>query len=446
LERESGLADPSGWWRLSVAEQGFLATKHPWTRLAAAVELVHYRQTGRFLESASDLPPCVADQLAAATGADPGDLEGWLWSSRTSRRHRAEILEFLGMRRLSRRDMANAFAFAAEELCPRGMTPGAMADRLISWFFERKIECSSEDELTRVAGGARRRFEERVLDAAGELLPETLKTVLDASLADADPVTGFTGLKADAGKANPENILTAAKRLEFLRSLFLPADLLPGGSDPVSRSFRRRVANESPWRMRQHPVGRRHALYALFLAHREWEITDGLVDLLIETVHRIDSQARHTVVKRIAKEVDKVEGKERILVRIAEAASADPDGTVRNVVFPVASQDTLSAIIREYRAAGTFERQVHAALRASYAGHYRRMLPAVLSALSFQSNNAMHRPVIEAIGWLKRFQEEGRRVVRLDEGVPIENVIPPKWRDLVLEKDRQGNPQVNCIN
>lgn len=113
MEREIGLADPSGWLRLSVAEEGFLATKHPRTRLAAAAELVHYRQTGRFLKSASDLPPGVADQLAAATGADPNDLEGWLWSSRTSRQHGAEILEFLGMRRLSRRDMANAFAFAA---------------------------------------------------------------------------------------------------------------------------------------------------------------------------------------------------------------------------------------------------------------------------------------------------------------------------------------------
>ena len=117
MERESGLADPSGWWRLSVAEEGFLTTKHPRTRLAAAVELVHYRQTGRFLKAASDLPPGVVDQLAAVTGADSDDLEGWLWSSRTSRRHRAEILEFLGIRRLSRRDMA---------------------DRLISWFFERR--------------------------------------------------------------------------------------------------------------------------------------------------------------------------------------------------------------------------------------------------------------------------------------------------------------------
>ncbi|MGH7120078.1 MAG: DUF4158 domain-containing protein, partial [Acetobacteraceae bacterium] len=91
--------------------------KHPRTRLAAAAELVHHQQTGRFLQAASDLPPGVVDQLAAATGVDSDGLAGWLWSSRTSRRHRAEILEFLGMRRLTRRDLAEASAFAAEELC-----------------------------------------------------------------------------------------------------------------------------------------------------------------------------------------------------------------------------------------------------------------------------------------------------------------------------------------
>lgn len=129
---------------------------------------------------------------------------------------------------------------------PARYDAGALMDRLISWFFERKIECPSEEELARISGGARRRFEERVLDAAAGRLPETLKAVLDASLADDDPVTGFTGLKADPGKANLENILTAAKRLEFLRFLGLPVGLLPGGGDRVSRSFRRRVANETP--------------------------------------------------------------------------------------------------------------------------------------------------------------------------------------------------------
>jgi hypothetical protein len=53
-------------------------------------------------------------------------------------RYRAEILEFLGMRRSDLRMRLT------QELGPRGMTPGAMTDRLISWFFERKIECPDQ--------------------------------------------------------------------------------------------------------------------------------------------------------------------------------------------------------------------------------------------------------------------------------------------------------------
>jgi hypothetical protein len=200
LEQEAVLTDPSGWSQLSAAEEGFLAAKHPRTRLAAAAELVHYRQTGRFLKTMGDLPPGVLDQLATVTGSDVGDLNVWLRSSRTSRRYRAEILEFLGIRRLTRRDLAAASAFAAEDLCPQGLTPGATTERLISWFFDRKVECPDEDDLARLVASTRRRFEEHVLDAIGGLLSEAQKARLDESLSDADPVTGFTGLKADPGE------------------------------------------------------------------------------------------------------------------------------------------------------------------------------------------------------------------------------------------------------
>ena len=76
-----------------------------------------------------------------------------------------------------------------------------MTDRLVAWFSERKIECPAEDELTRLISRARRRFDEHVLDAAGGLIPDQQKRRLDESLSDTDPVTGFTGLKADPGKA-----------------------------------------------------------------------------------------------------------------------------------------------------------------------------------------------------------------------------------------------------
>ena len=36
-------------------------------------------------------------------------------------------------------------------------------------------------------------------------------------------------------------------------------------------------------------------------------------------------------------------------------------------------------------------------MRASFANHYRRMIPQLLELLEFRSNNDLHRPVIEAL-------------------------------------------------
>jgi len=44
-------------------------------------------------------------------------------------------------------------------------------------------------------------------------------------------------------------------------------------------------------------------------------------------------------------------------------------------------------------------------LRASYGHHYRRMLPVLLEALRFRSNNEAHRPVIRALRLLKAHAE-----------------------------------------
>src|SRR3546814_8021471 len=76
------------------------------------------------------------------------------------------------------------------------------------------------------------------------------------------------------------------------------------------------------------------------------ELTDGLIDLLIEIVHKIGSRARNRVLKAFVTEVERVHGKEGLLVRIAEAACLQPEGMVCDVVFPAAGgADVLAAKI-----------------------------------------------------------------------------------------------------
>jgi hypothetical protein len=86
---------------------------------------------------------------------------------------------------------------------------------------------------------------------------------------------------------------------------------------------------------------------------------------------------------------------------------------VRDVVFPAAGgEQKLHDLVREYKSSGpAFRFQVHTYLRATYAAHYRRMVPHLLQALEFRSNNAIHRPLIEALQLLKRYATSSQRLL-----------------------------------
>ncbi len=64
-------------------------------------------------------------------------------------------------------------------------------------------------------------------------------------------------------------------------------------------------------------------------------VIDTLVDLLIETVHHIGARAEHRVEQDLLDDLKRVGGEQALLYRIADAAVERPDGTVREVLYPV---------------------------------------------------------------------------------------------------------------
>jgi hypothetical protein len=89
----------------------------------------------------------------------------------------------------------------------------------------------------------------------------------------------------------------------------------------------------------------------------------------------------------------RVTGKNTLLCRLAETALANPDGIIREVLFPVIDEQTLADLVKELKSTGPAYRQhVSTVIRASYSHHYRRVIPALLQALEFRSNNQIHQP------------------------------------------------------
>jgi hypothetical protein len=129
-----------------------------------------------------------------------------------------------------------------------------------------------------------------------------------------------------------------------------------------SRITGKRTSAEDPYELRRHPP-LQATLLAAYCHLRGYEITDNLVDLLIDTGELIED------LKRVA-------GKNNLLFQLAEATLTHPDGIGREVVFPVVDEQTLCDLVKEWKATGpVYRQQLRSVIRNSYRSHFRQMLP-----------------------------------------------------------------------
>src|SRR3546814_5794790 len=135
-------------------------------------------------------------------------------------------------------------------------------------------------------------------------------------------------VKGDAGQETLDNSLDVTEKLVFIQRLDLPHDLLTATGKPWVDQIVRRVAGEKASEMRRNVPARQLGLYAVYLMAREAQLTDAMVDLLIETVHKIGSRSKRKVVGDIAKDIERVYGKERLLVELARASIDDTSGRI----------------------------------------------------------------------------------------------------------------------
>lgn len=314
------------------------------------------------------------------------------------------------------------------------------------WFQKHKVKYPTDKELDRLVRSSYQQFEINLYEYFASFLSAESKKLMDQSLDSVEGVVNFSSIKADPGRVGLDSVLKEIEKLSLIRSLCLPIEKFTAFSSKLLQRYRQRINSESAWEVKQHPETIRYGLYAIFLYCRQREIIDGLIELFIQIVHRLSVRAERKLVKILLRDFQKVHGKTTLLFRIAEAALENPNGLVKEVVYPVAGEDTLKSLLKEYKSSGpAYQQQVHKILRASYSHHYRRMLPKILEALTFCSSNSRHRPVLDALDWLKCNQASNQRNITLDDTIPVDGVIQPKWRDIVIE-DHHGEKRINRIN
>lgn len=433
-------------WSLRPEDLALLSGRIDAGKLGLAVQLAFWRRQGRFPDVEADVAPAVIDHLAAQVGVSADALEGYAWAGRSGRRHRALVIDHLAIAAFDAAAEARLRHWLANDLLPREPGPPALEEELGLWFAHNRIAWPGAYRLGRILRSAQAAHDDAALQRVADRLDVGLRERLGALLSEDGDGTAYARLAADPGRVGLDSLLAEIAKLDRLRALALPADLLCDLPPDQVKRFRRRVTVESAWELRRHPERIRLPLLAVWCVPREAEVVDGLIELMIQVTHRITVKAERRVVNALVTEAREVRGKAGILLRVVEAASSRPDGVVREVIVPAIGAGTFEALVREARALGTPQsRRVYGAVRASYGSYYRRMMPKLLAALDFCSNNGIHRPLLDALAAIRRAEGEGRQFFRTDE-IAVDGVIRPKWRDIVLEDAPGGGRRINRIN
>jgi len=443
---------------LRAADRALLGNKSGATRLGFAVLLKLFQAEGRFPRRAEDVPAIAVETVAQQVGVPAEAWAGYDWRGRTIEYHRAQIRAAMGFREAADEDAAALGGWLGEQ----ALALERRHDRLVAAARERcrslRIEPPSSERLDRLVRSALHRQEEAFCAALLARLPPGAAAGLDALLRASDPLPDDDGedavpgppallaLRTGTGQARLQSVSEEADKLRRIRGLALPGSLFDGVPSRVMLAYCRRVAAEELHELRRHPDPIRLTLLAAFCHVREREIADSLTDLLITTVHRIGTKAEKRVEGELITDLKRVAGKPALLFKLAAASIAKPDGSVRDVIFPTVGEQILHDLVAEGEVTGpVYRRHLQAVIHNSYRSHYRRMLPLVLDALDFRSNNQAHRPVLDALDIIARHAARKLRLYPAEEDIPLDGVVPAAWRDAVLERDAQGRPRVNRI-
>ena len=443
-------------------EVNFLGINAPHNHLGKALLLKYFQHEGRFPERKSELPSPIIEYVAQQLGVTPEVLQTYRWGGRTIKEHRRQIRELLGFHPATLADQRALRNWLMAEELPHEHRPVYLTQLAYQHLQELHIEPPTQRRMERLVMSAIRQYEQTFFKTTATRLSEETKAKLRdliyqkeelatqaalGEVADDDPRHYLIhDLKSGPGDAKIANLKKVADRLKLLQQVGLPDDLFADMPLRFLRQYQQQVAVESISHLqRRHENPQAYAMLAAFCWVRQREITDQLVELFIQVLNTTRLRAEQQIKRELLGEYIRVDGKQGLLYRLAEAMCDHPDGIIREVLYPLVGEERLHALVEEAKNKGTYHQSIQTRVSASYTHHYRQMVPVLLEVLTFRSNNDRYKPLIEALEVVTDYLEEQDAFYPLDQEVPMDDVIQKQWQSWIYQNDKNGRRRIRRV-
>ncbi|MDQ5988336.1 MAG: Tn3 family transposase ISNpu13 [Syntrophus sp. SKADARSKE-3] len=326
-------------WLILPEEKRLLKNRTPHGKFGFAVLLKFFQAKGRFPDYQAEVNQEILATIAEQVGIP---IKTWYdldWEGRTIKRIRAEIREWSGFREVTLSDLDIFKRWLVDEVIFREHRVDRLRELLLQRCREMRVEPPASEHGRRLIQSALQEHEVRFCAGIFQCMDSPIFRRLDSFLksqsCDEDGVewTLWQAIKGEPGKAGLNSVKEAVSRLKLVRNVELPAGLFKGVPPKLIERYAKRAAVEEPFELRRHDDLLRFTLLAVFLHRRSEELTDHMVDLLVETVHKMGKKAERRIDDSLGEELQKAPSKMIKLYRIAKASVDSPKGVVEDVIF-----------------------------------------------------------------------------------------------------------------
>ena len=441
-------------WTIDPEERQLSLKKKGANRLGFALLLKFFQLKGRFPEKKNEIPRVVQTFVADQLELPASLYQEYNWQKRVFKYHRVEIRSLYGFHRMRLSEFDELRQWLIKDVMPQEVDERRIKQRLYGELRIRKIEPPTYAQINRLLNSAQHQFEIQLCRSVVERLPASCLKELDALtgpqedsyILDAEEIR-LNQLKSEAGAVSLKSLQAELLKLEIVQQVHLPQKLFSHLCESIVERFRLRVETETLTELRRHPDPIRYTLLAAFCWMRSTEIIDNAVELFLQLVHRMESRSKKRVSEEVVAKAQGSDEHDRILYQLALASLAEPEGLVKDVIYPIAGEEKLAKLIDHLEEeGGTFQERLMARLRSAYNHHYRRMLPVLLKALDFRSESSQMKPVMQALQLLKDYADKPRKDPYAAEvNVPMEGVLSPDWQESVMSTNKNGASQIDRV-
>lgn len=419
-------------FNLTQEEIGFIKTRHSSKQLAFALLFKYYQKSHQFLNDLTKIPTYLINKVATQLNIPPIICEVPL---RTYGNYISVIRKYFKTSFSRKAHYKELELWITNELLPTHyLAYEEIRQEAIQYLKAKGIESFKEKTMERVVLDAMNAFEHKLFEKLKNTLSSEDEAQLNGLLLPYKEGLSYLGwVNKEINNPSLDSLLNLIEQLSILNRFNFDVAA-------IQKIPRKRIVHYSqaftrlnPSDLKQMSDNKRCAYLLIHCYTRKEEIIDKTIDMFNRIIRNVIHKSEKRVVKKLINDVKKVYGKDTILFHIAEVCLEQPDGTIRDKIFPIVGQDKLKNIIDEYKKKGPkYQSLLHQQIRSSYATYYRRIVQPLLDNIVFRSNNSEHQPILNALTLIKKYFDSNKTYFPDNEDIPID-CLPDKWKKRIMD-------------